>query len=108
MRRRDQDGYPNFVVRFCDRPIIEAHGVKSGATLAAAAATLFLAGAAVSTTTPADAAQGKCMAVNACKGQSACKSASNSCKGMNACKSNGFVMMSEAACKAKGGVMAKG
>ena len=47
---------------------------KSGATLAAAAATLFLAGAAVSTvSTPADAAQGKCMAANACKGQSACK-----------------------------------
>jgi hypothetical protein len=81
---------------------------KSGATLAAAAATLFLAGVAVSTSTPADAAQGKCMAVNACKGQSACKSAGNACKGMNACKSNGFVVMSEAACKAKGGVMAKG
>ena len=36
---------------------------KSGATLAAAAATLFLAGAVVSTvSTPANAAQGKCMA----------------------------------------------
>ena len=81
---------------------------KSGATLAAAAATLFLAGAVVSTgSTNANAAQGKCMGVNACKGQSACKSASNSCKGMNACKTNGFVVMSEAACKAKGGAMAK-
>ena len=57
--------------------------------------------------TPADAAQVKCMAVNACKGQSACKSASNACKGMNACKSNGFSMMSEAACKAKGGAPMK-
>jgi len=81
---------------------------KSGATLAAAAATLFLAGTFVSTAPiPADAAQGKCMGVNACKGQSACKSASNACKGMNACKSNGFVMMSEAACKAKGGAISK-
>jgi hypothetical protein len=80
---------------------------KSGATLAAAAATLFLAGAAISTSTPADAAQGKCMGVNACKGQSACKSASNACKGLNACKSNGFVVMSEAACKAKGGAIGK-
>ena len=80
---------------------------KSGATLAAAAATLFLAGVAVSTSTPADAAQVKCMAVNACKGQSACKSPGNSCKGMNACKSNGFVMMSDAACKAKGGAPLK-
>jgi hypothetical protein len=62
---------------------------KSGATLAAAAATLFLAGAVVSTvSTPADAAQGKCMAANACKGQ-------------------GFSMMSEAQCKAKGGAYVK-
>jgi hypothetical protein len=82
---------------------------KSGATLAAAAATLFLAGAVVSTvSTPADAAQGKCMAANACKGQSACKSSSNSCKGMNACKGQGFSMASEAACKAKGGAFVKG
>ena len=47
---------------------------KSGATLAAAAATLFLAGAVVSTgSTSANAAAGKCMVGNACKGQSACK-----------------------------------
>jgi hypothetical protein len=81
---------------------------KSGATLAAAAATLFLAGAVVTASSPADAAQGKCMAANACKGQSACKSAGNSCKGQNACKGNGFAMMSEAACKAKGGAFVKG
>jgi hypothetical protein len=82
---------------------------RSGATLAAAAATLFLAGAAVSTvSTPADAAQGKCMAANACKGQSACKTAGSACKGMNACKGNGFAMMSEAQCKAKGGAYVKG
>ena len=77
---------------------------KSGATLAIAAATLFLAGAVASTgTTPAQAAQGKCVAANACKGQSACKSASNSCKGMNACKGQGFSMSSKAGCDAKGG-----
>ena len=82
---------------------------KSGATLAAAAATLFLAGTVVSTvSTPANAAEGKCMAANACKGQSACKSASNSCKGLNACKGQGFSMASEAACKAKGGAFVKG
>ena len=63
--------------------------------MAAAAATLFLAGAVVSTgSTPADAAQGKCMAANACKG-------------LNACKGNGFAMMSEAQCKAKGGAFVK-
>jgi hypothetical protein len=82
---------------------------KSGATLAAAAATLFLAGAVVSTgSAPANAAMGKCMAANACKGQSACKSASNSCKGLNACKGQGFAQMSEAKCKATGGAYVKG
>ena len=81
---------------------------KSGATLAAAAATLFLAGAVVSTvSTPAAAAQGKCMAANACKGQSACKGGASACKGLNACKGQGFSMMSEAQCKAKGGAYVK-
>ena len=82
---------------------------KSGATLAAAAATLFLAGAVVSTaSTPANAAQGKCMGANACKGQSACKSAANSCKGLNACKTTGFSMASEAKCTSMGGKFVKG
>ena len=41
---------------------------KSGATIAAAAATLFLAGATMSSPTYA-AGEGKCVGVNACKGQ---------------------------------------
>ena len=40
--------------------------------IAAAAATLFLAGATMSTATYA-AGEGKCIGANACKGQSACK-----------------------------------
>ena len=82
---------------------------KSGATLAAAAATLFLAGSVVTAvSTTANAAGVKCMGTNACKGQSACKGGANSCKGMNACKTNGFSMAaSEAACKAKGGAISK-
>jgi hypothetical protein len=81
---------------------------KSGATLAAAAATLFLAGAVVSTgSTTANAADGKCMAANACKGQSACKGGPNACKGLNACKGQGFAKMSEAKCKATGGAFVK-
>ena len=76
---------------------------KSGATLAAAAATLFLAGAVVSTvSTPASAA-GKCMAGNACKGQSACKGSANSCKGQNACKGQGFSAMTKEKCDAAKG-----
>jgi hypothetical protein len=98
---------------FCRQTIIEEIVMKlnskSGATLAAAAATLFLAGSVVSTlSTPANAAQGKCMAGNACKGQSACKGNGNSCKGLNACKGNGFSMMSEQQCAAKGGAFVKG
>jgi hypothetical protein len=81
---------------------------KSGATLAVAAATLFLAGAAVSTvSTDAYAAGGKCMAGNACKGQSACKGGNNSCKGMNACKGTGFSMTSAKACEAMGAKFVK-
>jgi hypothetical protein len=81
---------------------------KSGATLAAAAATLFLAGATVSTvSTTAYAAGGKCMAGNACKGQSACKGGANSCKGLNACKGTGFSMASEKQCTAMGGKYVK-
>jgi hypothetical protein len=121
------DGSPDsFVVRFDDRPITESPqrhfcrqtiieeivmklDSKSGATLAAAAATLFLAGAVVSTSSaPASAAQGKCMGANACKGQSACKGAGNSCKGLNACKTNGFTMASEAKCTSMGGKFVKG
>ena len=81
---------------------------KSGATLAAAAATLFLAGAAVSTlSTTAYAAGGKCMVGNACKGQSACKGGNSACKGMNACKGQGFSLTSEKACTAMGGKFVK-
>jgi hypothetical protein len=81
---------------------------KSGATLAAAAATLFLAGVTVSTvSTTAQAAAGKCMGANACKGQSACKSASNACKGLNSCKNQGFSQMSEKQCTGAGGKYVK-
>ncbi len=46
----------------------------------------------------------KCGGTNACKGQSACKSAANSCKGQNACKGQGFTETSSGAdCAAKGG-----
>src|SRR5437667_12209752 len=77
---------------------------KSGATLAAAAATLFLAGSVVSTvSTPANAVQGKCMAGNACKGQSACKGGANACKGQNACKGTGFSAVSKETCGATEG-----
>ncbi|WP_291858740.1 hypothetical protein [Bradyrhizobium sp.] len=75
---------------------------KSGATLAAAAATLFLAGATMSTVAYA-AGEGQCVGANSCKGQSACKSASNACKGQNACKGKGFSSMTKEKCAAAKG-----
>ena len=56
-------------------------------TMFATAAAVF----AVSTFATAATAQVTCAGANACKGQSACKSAANACKGQNACKGKGFV-----------------
>ncbi len=75
----------------------------SGATIAIAAASMILSGAVMTTTAQAAEKDIKCVGVNACKGQSACKTAASSCKGKNGCKGKGFMMLSDAACKAKGG-----
>jgi hypothetical protein len=74
---------------------------KSGAAIAAAAATLFLAGMTIST--HAQAADGHCMGANACKGQSACKGGKSPGPGANACKGMGFAMMSKGDCVAAKG-----
>jgi len=57
---------------------------------------------------PADGRRGElsmvhCGGVNACKGQSACKSAANACKARNNCKGQGWLRLSEQACSEKGG-----
>jgi hypothetical protein len=75
---------------------------KSGAAIAAAAATLFLAGATMPTVAYA-ADEGKCIGANACKGQSSCKGSANSCKGQNACKGQGFSAMTKEKCEAAKG-----
>jgi uncharacterized membrane protein len=74
--------------------------------LAAAAASLLLAG--VATAGPDDsmgakAGEVKCAGVNSCKGQTNCKSATNNCKNQNSCKGKGWISMSKADCDAKGG-----
>jgi hypothetical protein len=71
----------------------------SGASIALAAATLILAGAAVAPISHAEEAKGHCVGANACKGKGACKSASNDCKGHNACKGKGFLEMTKADCE---------
>ena len=76
---------------------------KSGATMAIAAASLILSGAAVTSTAQAGDKNIKCVGVNACKGTSSCKTAASSCKGKNACKGKGFVVVSADVCKQIGG-----
>ncbi len=71
---------------------------KSGSAIAAAAASLMLANAFVATSVYADEATGHCVGANACKGQSACKSAGNACKGQTACKGQGFTETTKAGC----------
>src|SRR5882757_9872874 len=79
---------------FLSEEILMKMTSKSGAAIAAAAATLFLAGATMSTVTYA-AGEGHCVGANACKGQSACKGGNHSCKGLNACKGQGFSAMTK-------------
>jgi hypothetical protein len=76
---------------------------KSGATIAAAAAALFLADATVTTQVAHAAGDGKCIGANACKGQSACKGGNHACKGLNACKGQGFAEITKAECVAAKG-----
>jgi uncharacterized membrane protein len=82
--------------------------LKTRGSLATAAAALALAGATVSVSTPtfaADHGSAKvmCFGVNACKGQSDCKSGNHDCKGQNSCKGQGFKDLSAATCAAEHG-----
>jgi hypothetical protein len=79
----------------------------SGAAIATAAALLF-SGLATGTANAAEEAKVHCNGVNACKGQSACKTAKSECKGMNACKGQGFVEMTQKDCDKAKEKMAKG
>ncbi len=69
--------------------------------IAAMAATLFAA-CTIGSVAHADGV--KCSGINACKGQSACQTASSSCKGQNACKGQGWTEVGTASeCTSKGG-----
>jgi len=70
------------------------------------AAGLFSAGAPI-VASAADAPKIHCEGANACKGKSACSTATSGCAGQNACKGKGWVEMTEKECKAKGGKVAK-
>jgi hypothetical protein len=85
-----------------------------GATLATAAAVAFSTPASaefpiVNSGTPTEI---KCAGINACRGQSLCKTMANSCQGQNACKGHGWLYINAPTpdeaikqCKAKGGTV---
>jgi hypothetical protein len=75
---------------------------RSGLLLATAAAALFANGLAMAEGTEAKEAKVHCSGINACKGQSACKTARNACKGQNSCEGQGWLPTAEE-CTAKGG-----
>jgi hypothetical protein len=76
-----------------------SHRKVSSVALAAAAAVMFTT---VSISASAEEALVKCDGVNACKGQSACSTATSSCKGENACKGKGYLELTKQDCdKAK-------
>jgi len=83
----------------------------AGAMLAAAVALAFTGSAAnaADTASPsAQQAQIKCLGINACKGQSACKTVANDCKGKNSCKGKGYLTTVDAkSCVAQGGHVGK-
>lgn len=84
----------------------------AGLSLAAAAATLALAGCSSNggyaggkkMAKPAGKmATVKCSGINSCKGKTACATATNSCAGQNSCKGKGWIKTSKSECSAKGG-----
>jgi hypothetical protein len=83
----------------------------AGAMLATAVALAFTGSVVSAEDTPGSApTQIKCVGGNACKGQSACKTATSGsdCKGKNSCKGKGYVITADAkSCEAAGGHVGK-
>ncbi len=78
----------------------------SGAAIATVAAGMILSGGqAMASEHEAAVAKVHCYGVNACKGETSCKTAGNACKGQNSCKGTGWLPMSQAECDAKGGTV---
>lgn len=79
--------------------------VRSGLSLAAAAAIFAISTAAPAAQAPAKDGEAKvhCYGVNSCKGTSDCKTTKNECKGQNQCKGQGFKEITAKQCAAAGG-----
>lgn len=77
-------------------------------SLAAAAATLLLAGCSSASDIAAGdkvaaAAKVQCGGINSCQGKSSCKTATSSCKGQNNCKGQGWISATKEDCQSQGG-----
>ena len=70
----------------------------TGMALATAAALLF--GATAVSPAHAEDAKVKCQGANACKGKSACATATSACQGQNSCKGKGYLMLTKEECAA--------
>lgn len=78
--------------------------IKTGLSVAAAAAALFATAGFSTAVQAADDGMVKCSGINSCKGSSECKTAKSECKGHNSCKGQGWVSKkSEAECTKAGG-----
>ena len=71
---------------------------STGMALATAAALLF--GTVAITPAYAEDGKVKCQGGNACKGKSACSTATSACQGQNSCKGKGYVMLTKEECEA--------
>ena len=71
--------------------------------IATAAAIAFVTAPVTSTLANAKSHKVACYGANACKGKSACKTATSACKGQNSCKGKGVVKMSAKKCEKHGG-----
>lgn len=87
--------------------------IKTGASIASAAAMLALSAMAHAAPAPegssgAAVAGGDtvhCYGVNSCKGSGDCKTTQHDCKGMNTCKGHGFKALAANMCLKRGGTI---
>jgi len=79
----------------------------SGLLLATAVAALFMNGAVMAAESSAEEAKVHCAGINACKGQSECKTATSACAGKNSCKGKGIISTTEKECADQGGKVVK-
>ncbi len=77
----------------------------TGVALALGAAAMFTMAPVYASSGDATSTTVNCKGVNACKGQSACKTATNACKGQNDCKGKGVMAMTQDQCQKAGGTV---